>query len=159
MVSAKFNIVGEDGDWFRIRAQEEIYHHGLEGDVLSTGEKTLVVIVDGDKSVIKTFHSEMKKLCPEGVACTGLIFSLQRPIAGLRIKHPGKLYGEQTLEFVLETLKEMERRITRIDQNVAKLIAMQEGGWRPRKVDDQEEPPQMEVKEEATSGFASMFGD
>jgi hypothetical protein len=158
MVSAKFNIVGEDSDWFRIRAQEEIYHHGLEGDVLSTGEKSLVVIVEGDKSVVKTFHSDMKKLCPNGVTCTGLIFSLQRPIAGLRVKHPGKLYGEQTLDYVLEVLREMERRMTRIDQNVSRLIAMQVGGWRP-KPKAEEELPEMEVKEEATSGFASMFGD
>ena len=158
MVSAKFTLIGEDGDWFRIRAQEEIYHHGLEGDVLSTGEKSLVVIVDGDKSVIKTF--DMKKLCPGGVTCTGLIFSIQKPIAGLRIKHPGKLYGEQTLDYVLEVLREMERRITRIDQNVARLIAMQEGGWRPRESKAVvEEPPQMEVEEEAASGFANMFGD
>jgi hypothetical protein len=159
MVSAKFNIVGEDSDWFRIRAQEEIYHHGLEGDVLSAGEKTLVVIVEGEKSVIKTFHGDMKQLCPQGVACTGLIFSIQRPIAGLRVKHPGKLYGEQTLDYVLEVLREMERRMTRIDQNIARLMAMQEGGGRQRPKDDVGEPPQMEVKEEATSGFASMFGD
>jgi hypothetical protein len=159
VVSAKFNLIGDDSDWFRVRAQEEIYHHGLEGDVLSTGEKSLVVIVEGDKSVIKTFHGDMKKLCPNGVTCTGLIFSIQRPIAGLRVKHPGKLYGEQTLDYVLEILREMERRMTRLDQNVARLIAMNEGRMPPNRDDKLEEPPHMEVKEEATSGFASMFGD
>jgi hypothetical protein len=155
MVSAKFHIVGEDGDWFRVRAQEEVYAHGLEGDVLKAAEKILVVIVEGDEHAIRRMHADMLALCPQGIRCSDLIVSqhkIDRSQAG------GKQVQEHSQEYVLQLLKEMERRITRIDQNVSRLIALYEGGSRPAAP----QTTSLEDKkkdEAATDGFSAMFGE
>jgi hypothetical protein len=156
MVSAKFNVAGEDGEWFRVRIQEEIYAHGLEGNVLSTGEKTLVVVLEGDKSVIKRMHSDMREVSPRGVQCTELIFSLDHhripPKTGYHLRGSGR--DDQ----LLQVLAELERKITRIDQNLQRLIAMHEGKTGTLKNEEPPEEPKMDVGGEATSGFANMFG-
>jgi len=156
MVSAKFHIIGEDSDWFRVRTQEEIYHHGLEGDVLRADDKNLVVIVEGDKSVIKRFASDMSEACPEGVLCTEVVFGIQRPVKGLTGVHHFRA-GVENHEYVIEILKELERRITRIDQNVAKLMALYDG--KPRTQDTEPKTEEPETPQDATEGFAAMFGN
>ena len=53
MVSAKFHITGSANNWLRIRVQEELFAHGLEGNVLAADDSTLAVVLEGDKSKIK----------------------------------------------------------------------------------------------------------
>jgi hypothetical protein len=148
--------MGEDGDWFRIRLQEEVYHHGLEGDVLKAADRAFVVVLEGDKSVIKRMHSDVREMCPTGIQCTELIFSIPHGRKSAAIRRPGHV-GEQ--EYMLDVLSELERKITRIDQNVNRILALLEGGARPANPNEEAAAPAMEVREEAASGFASMFGN
>ncbi|MFH1055091.1 MAG: hypothetical protein V1744_03230 [Candidatus Altiarchaeota archaeon] len=156
MVSAKFHIVGEDGEWFRVRVQEEIYAHGLEGSVLLAATRTLVVVVEGDKSRIKRLHSDMVEVCPNGITCTGLVFSIQRPQREFRIGQYGSHGSVPTLEYIMQILSEMERSMIRVNQKLDRLIALREGGSSGGVVSERKDTA---IGEDATSGFASMFGD
>ena len=154
MVSAKFNIVGEDGEWFRVRVQEEIHHHGLEGSVLHAASKTLVVVVEGDKGVIKRFHTDVLDICPSPIRSGDLTFSIERPVKGLRGIRDDRYGRDPTINQILDILAEMERKITRMDQNIQKLAAARQA--RP------EEPPlekQTDIGDEAASAFSSIFGN
>jgi hypothetical protein len=156
MVSAKFHIVGEEGEWFRVRVQEEIYAHGLEGNVLFAGDRTIVVVVDGDKGVIKRFHSDVKEICVQGIGCGELSFSIDEHVRHARFGQSHPEAADRGQEYVIHVLAELERKITRIDQSLARLVAMHEGTLETKR---QEPPkPEGEIKDEATSGFASMFG-
>jgi acylphosphatase len=148
MVSAKFHVIGDDGDWFRVRLQEEIYAHGLEGSVLKAAEKNLAVVVEGDSAVVKRMHGDVVDLCPKKVRCTDIVFDKHRP------QKKARTYTNQELS---HAIMELERKMTRMDQNVAKILALLEGGWRPNQTSQEE--PRMDVKEEAADGFASMFGN
>jgi len=151
MVSAKFHVTGEDGDWFRIRLQEEIHAHGLEGSVLRAAAKNLVVVVEGERGKIKLMHEDVAAMCPKKARCAEIVFE--------KVKRARKT-ASYSPEQIIHVLMELERKMTRIDQNMAKILALLEGGWRPKTDDGNAAPePKMDVKEEAASGFASMFGD
>ncbi|MFH0861554.1 MAG: acylphosphatase [Candidatus Altiarchaeota archaeon] len=151
MVSAKFHVIGEDGDWFRIRLQEEIHVHGLEGSVLRAAAKNLVVVVEGERSKIKRMYEDVAAMCPKKARCADITFEKAKRAAKAAVYSP---------EQMTHALLELERKMTRIDQNIAKILANLEGGWRPSTEDrGLETEPKMEVEEEAASGFASMFGD
>jgi|WetSurMetagenome_2_1015567.scaffolds.fasta_scaffold99824_3 hypothetical protein len=158
MVSAKFSVAGEDGEWFRVRLQEEIHVHGLEGNVLLADRKTLVIVVEGDKSVIKRFHSDVMELCPKGIACGQLAFSIDHPHHGQK-NRPDRYGRDPTISQLLDILAEMERRLARIDQNVAKLMAARPQNTQEPATQPPEGGQEMIVKDEAASAFSSMFGD
>jgi hypothetical protein len=166
-VSAKFHVIGEGSEWFRVRVMEEVYSHGLEGSVLLAGEKTLVVVVEGDKSRIKRLYSDLSEFCPKGVECTDLVFSLQKS-SEVRIIRPGEHADHQTLDYILQYLKEIEKATQRIDQKINALTAILEGtagaeilsrSRRRMITGETAGEKDMEVEEEATSGFASMFSE
>lgn len=169
MVSAKFHIIGEQGPWLRIRVQEEIISHGLEGSAINADEKTLAVIIEGDKSRIKRLYSDITEVCPNGMQSTDLIFSLQKPTRKQRIldaEIPSK-------DRIMEYLREIEKKTTRMDQKLNKIIyALETCEIKPkpsqniRKEKDENpkikggfENKELEVKEEAATGFAALFGD
>ncbi len=154
MVSAKFNIAGEDGEWFRLRLQEEIHHHGLEGSVLHAASKALVVVVEGDKAAVKRFHADVLDICPSPIRCGDLTFSVEGPLRGLKAVGDGRRAGEPTMSQILDILAEMERKITRMDQNIQKLAAARQG----RREETPEEKPS-EIGDEAASAFSSIFGN
>ncbi len=163
MVSAKFHLIGEDSEWFRIRLQEEIHAHGVEGTVLSAGGKTLAIVLEGDKSRIKRMHTDVADFLPEGVERSDLRFSVQT--RHMRIAQPGRT-EEGRLEYILQYLKEIEKAVQRIDQKVNTLIAQHEGyggaeilSRSSLRGEEGFEYQNMEVDEDASSGFAAMFGD
>ena len=164
MVSAKFHIIGEDSEWLRIRLQEEIHAHGVEGNVILAGEKTLVVVVDGDKSRIKRLHTDVGEFLPGGIEPTELIFSLEKPPRHLRMTKPEGRVDNPALDYILQYLREIEKTVTRIDQKVGTLIAVHEGYAgsevvKPAAAAGTFEGKDMEVEEEAAGGFAAMFGE
>ncbi len=165
MVSAKFHIIGQSGDWLRIRAQEEIHAHGLEGSVLVADENTLAVVVEGDKAKVKRLYTDLVEVCPEGVGLSELTFSLQKQTRRTRILDPARYTNDETTNYLLEYLREIEKKTTRIDQKLDRIISMLEGGktirrWQKTDQDKEEsfEKKDMEVDDDASSGFAAMFG-
>jgi len=164
MVDARFLIVGDDSQWLRIRLQEEIIAHGLEGNVLPAGGKTYAVVVSGDKSKVKRLYSDLDQFLPEGVQAAELAISPKKMPRGVRIR--GALANIQAAgdkDATLEYLKEIEKTMTRLEQKMNKVIALlEEGDIKPRtrEAEDEEtfEESNMEVDEEATGGFAAMFG-
>lgn len=160
MVSSKFHIVGQTGEWVRIRVQEEIFSHGLEGSVLQADPETLAVIVSGDKSRIKRLHTDMQALMPDGAHLTDLEFNLQRPVRNQRIKEPEKQPFGQTGDYILQYLKQIEKRTIRIEQHI-KRIEKSLTAKIPGEIvfeGEDDEPPQDDVGDDAKDGFAMMFG-
>jgi len=151
MVSAKFHVVGEDGEWFRIRVQEEIHAHSLEGSVILAAEKMIAVVVEGERGRIESFHTDVIALCPKGIKCTSVTFGSHWPLK------PSQ--QEQTLDYIMQLLKEIERKTTRIDQKLTRLIALQEAKGVSADEVKESEPPASDIGSEATSSFSSMFGD
>ena len=150
MVCAKFHIVGEDGEWFRIRVQEEVQHHGLEGSVVLAEAKTLAVIVEGDGLKIRKFYGDVVELCPKGILCSKLSLGAAGQAAP----------RDQTLEYVMEILKEIERKMTRMDQKLNRLVALQEGRQTSDPaVEGEKSQDTRGGSDEVTAGFASMFGE
>ncbi len=162
MVSSKFHIVGEISQWLRVRVQEEIYAHGLDGSVISADQNTLAVIIDGDKSKIKRLHTDMSQVLPDTTYLTELEFSLQKPVRGARIKEPSTPAFGQTGDYILQYLKELDKRTVRIEQAVARMEALlADGRVAFAQEEDDDEPPEddvPDVTEEAASGFVAMFG-
>lgn len=156
MVSAKFHLLGEAGEWFRIRVQEEVYAHGLEGSVLLAAENTLAVIVEGDKSKIKRLHTDMGEVCPENVVCTDLIFSIHRPAGGSGLMALGTIPEDKTVDYIFQLLKELDKRTARIEQKLNRLTAQIEGG---AAVTPPTTTTDAASQETATTGFAAMFGN
>ena len=160
MVSAKFHIAGEDSEWFRIRVLEEVHAHGLEGNVILAGEKSLAVVVEGEKSRVKRFYTDIQEFCPEHTELTELVFSLQKLPRGMRMK--GTAEKGLDVEYIMQLLKEIERTTMRLDQKVNTLIAMHEGYAGAeviRQSEESFEEKEMDVEDDAVGGFAAMFGD
>ncbi|MBU0763187.1 MAG: hypothetical protein KKD39_09195 [Candidatus Altiarchaeota archaeon] len=155
MVSAKFNIEGDATDWLRIRVQEELFAHGLDGNVLVGDENTLVVIVEGDKAKIKRLYTDMQEFLPANTTLTELNFSLNKPTRSARI-HEDRLYVGR--EDIIEYLKEIDRKTTKIDQKLNKIISLLEEAD-IKKPQEEEEEAEVGITEETTSVFAAMFGD
>ena len=152
----------------RIRLSEEIIAHGLEGTVLVADPNTLAIIVEGEKPRIKIFHSDISSFIPDTIEVTQLYYSMARATRKSRIKKPEKSCMDNTIEYLLQNLSEIERKVTRMDQKISKLISLVEGG---ASIDsytkdpdsegedmDDKDPP-MEINSEATNGFAAMFGN
>jgi hypothetical protein len=158
MVSAKFHIDGEDGDWFRVRIQEEIYAHGLEGDVLRAADKILVVILEGHEHTIRRMHEDMIALCPKGIICSELIIANHKTDLRAKSSNGSEGIGQ---EHMLQLMMEMERRITRIDQKLSRLIAFYEAQEKPAdfQIQTADKNKKQTDEQTASDGFSSMFGE
>jgi len=162
MVSAKFHITGEGGDWFRVRVQEEVYAHGLEGNVLAAERKTLAVVVEGSQERIERLHEDIIGICPDGVKCSGVRYDINRSVTGLIGLREQDKSSEDSAEHIIEVLKQLERRMARLELKMGLLLTLCEGGAMasskpPRDGGDDVEG--MDVGSDAVSGFSSLFGD
>jgi hypothetical protein len=164
-VSAKFHVIGDDSKWLRIRLQEEIYAHGVEGSILSAGEKTLAVVADGDKARIKRLYTDVREFLPETMESTELAFSLGKPTRHLRMRAPTGRLDSEGFDIMFQYLREIEKAVTRIDQKVNSVLAYLEGEagaqvFKPRRGGgDAFEEKDIDVEDDAVGGFAAMFGD
>jgi hypothetical protein len=157
MVSAKFHITGSVGDWLRIRLQEELYSHGVEGSVLTADEKTLMIIVEGENARIKRLYSDIKGFLPTEVHVGDIIFNLTKPTRTARIRGediPARLVPQES-----EYLREIERKLTQIDLKLKRIISMLERGDNNIKPTHDAGEITKEVSEETANVFAQMFGD
>lgn len=162
MVSARFNITGEDSEWMRVRLSEEIHAHGLDGSVMKADDGTLVVVIEGDNSKIKRFYTDVAEFTPEGVEVHDIIYSLQRRPRRVRMREPPRKVEDETLDYMLQYMREIEKTTQRLDQKLNTVIAHLEGYAGSEFIQKSEETfeeQDMEVEEEASTGFAAMFGD
>jgi acylphosphatase len=162
MVSAKFHIRGEGGDWFRIRIQEEVYAHGLEGNVLSAEDTTIVVVVEGERERIQKFQEDVIKICPHDARCSGIKYDVRRGASGLIGLMAADAPRDGSAEHVLALLQQLERRMMRLEMKMNQILTLFDGGAQmkpkpPAQGDDVAES--MDVPQEAVSGFSSLFGD
>ena len=162
MVSAKFHITGEGGDWFRVRVQEEVYAHGLDGNVLAAECKTLVVVVEGTQERIERLHEDIIRICPDGVKCSGVKYDIGGTVTGLMGLREQDMRSEGSAEHILEVLKQLERRMARLELKVGLLLKLFEDGIVPERkppADGGGDTESMDVGSDAVSGFSSLFGD
>jgi len=160
MANAKFHVVGEDGTWYRMRIQEEIYTQGLEGSVVKASDDVLAVIVEGEKPRIHSMYKTLKESSPGQAHYTDIQWGAHR-----RFRQ-----DKDKLEEIIQLLKAIEKNTRRISQ---KMGGVQFKGKTDREERDKEEAgfkntytpvkkeesKDEEDEEEAAGGFASMFGD
>ncbi|GEM_PF-1456940 len=145
MKCAKFHLIGEDSDWYKIRVQKEIEAHGLAGNVLDSGEGKLVIVVEGEEAKINSMYNTLKEASPSNV-----VFSL---VEYGRIKKE-KTREEEKWDEVTELLREIEKTMRRVNNKLDGLQGVVVNS------DEQmeDEPIVSEGEEEAENAFAFMFG-
>ncbi len=163
MVSAKFHIVGSTNDWLRVRLQEELYAHGLDGGVLVADQNTMAVVIEGDKSKIKRLYTDIQEFLPAETQVTEVVFSLTKPTRSGRIHVAEEGRLPLTRDEIIQYLTEIDRKTSKIDQKLNKIIAMLEtanantANGETKTEEPSDKDP--EVSDEATNVFARMFGE
>jgi hypothetical protein len=158
MVSAKFHIRGDVGDWMRVRVQEELYSHGLEGNIMSADEHTLVVVVEGDKAKIKRLYTDLMHFMPAETGLTEIVFSLTKPTRAVRIKGSEEK-PQEGMPDNEDYLREIERKMTQIDLKLNKIISMLECNAISQDKNQETDSDTTQVSEETTNVFATVFGE
>lgn len=145
MKSAKFHLIGEDSDWYKIRVQKEIEAHGLSGSVIDAGEGKLVVVIEGDGERINGMYESLKEASPTNVVFTLIEYGMK--------KEAGTKKEEDKLSEIMTLLKEIEKNTRKINQ---KLNSLPEKTI--EKAGEEESPAREEESHEAEKAFAFMFG-
>ncbi|MBD3389162.1 MAG: hypothetical protein GF416_08715 [Candidatus Altiarchaeales archaeon] len=166
MVSGKFHVKGDDRDWIRIRLQEEIISHGLEGNVLKASENNIVVVVEGDKSRIKRLYTDVTEFMPDEVEVVDLTIRPSKKPRRIRMRGVSPGRAPERIDYIQQYLQEIEKTTQRLDQKMNTILAILEGVGgseilQRSSLEDREgfEDGEMDVEEDATGGFAAMFGD
>jgi len=172
MATAKFHIVGNSSMWFRTRVQDEIHASGLEGSALDAGDKNIAVIIEGEKQIIEELYDRLRGSAPDEVGFTAISFGDY----AASTKTARNLMITNSMETILELLKEIEKNTRKINQKIDRaLVASGEGEYTPAYETEEETPEEEtmeetpeeaaaeeetkeEKQEEATSAFADMFG-
>lgn len=152
MKSAKFHLIGEDSDWYKLRVQKEIEAHGLSGNVLDAGAGKLVVVAEGDEKKINKLYTALKDASPSNV-----VFSL---VEYGRLPDKAKSSEEEKWNQVIELLREVEKTLRRVNQ---KLDSPNSYSPIPETVSSsvdevEDERSKDEKDEDAENAFAFMFG-
>jgi ribosomal protein L24 len=154
LVCAKFQVLGDTSNWLRIRLQEEIFAHGIEGNVLQADPRTFAVIVEGQRDRVKMLHADIIKILPENLRITEILYSMEKSTRNKRIKKPQE-YPPDSTQYLIALAREMERNMIRMDQKMNKILDLLQSG---HKQTGNHETPDTDIGDDAASGFFNMFG-
>jgi len=164
MASAKFVVVGETDMWARVRIQEEINSHGLDGTVIDAEGGKLGVFVSGDRMKIQSLYNDLSEKLPDETQPTNLIYGeFKRP----RVPDV-QASSEDAFKTLIELLREIEKNTRKMNQKLDRLIDGRqttlagsedestegESHWYSSSSTIDEE----EGDETATDAFSKMFG-
>lgn len=155
MKSAKFHLLGEDSDWYKLRVQKEIEAQGLTGTVLDAGAGKLVIVVEGKEKNINTLYSSLKDASP-----TQVVFSL---VEYGRLPEKEKTSEEEKWDQVIELLGEIEKTMRRVNQKLEAGSFTSTPTCEADEVSEDSTPlpderSNEEKEDDAEDAFAFMFG-
>jgi acylphosphatase len=145
MKCAKFHLIGEDSDWYKLRVQKEIESQGLSGSVLDAGEGKLAVVVEGSEDGINRLYTALKEASPKTVLFT--LIEYGKPVKEKLTKE------DERWEEVIGLLKEIERTMRRINRKLDATPSEEK-----TETEVEQERGEEGKSEEAASAFAFMFG-
>jgi acylphosphatase len=142
--------MGEASHWIRVRLQEEIHAHGLEGNVAQADDKTIVVVVEGDVRRVRGLYEDLREALPDDIEFSGLEVS--------KSKTPLKAV-EDPSKHILDLLQRLEQRVIKIENRVNTILARLESGYTAEASGGYDAGGTGGTTEESASAFASLFGD
>ncbi|MFH1788220.1 MAG: hypothetical protein ABH834_02420 [Candidatus Altiarchaeota archaeon] len=147
MKSAKFHLIGEDSDWYKLRVQKEIEAQGLSGNVLDAGAGKLVVVAEGDEKHINRLYAALKDASPSQV-----VFSL---VEYGRLPEKTRTSEEEKWDQIIELLREVEKTLRRVNQKLDSQVPVASQPSDDYVEDDRTDDDR---REDAEDAFAFMFG-